>query len=198
MTKAYEGTQGLRDQQRTNILRAALHVFARHGWAATMADIAQRAQVSQGLAYRYFESKEEIFASLIAEAQSLQVLNAVLTGAGSPRDRLRGLLVRLLTPGSVEMEFYQFSMQVGRDQAAPTSLRPILEQMALRFRQALEQLIREGQTQRQFRSGSAQQLAIAVFAMINGLTLLGVRGNPDVLDNFPDADLVLNLVREEL
>jgi len=195
MTRTAEVTQDIREQQRINILRAALHVFARRGWSATMSDIAQRAQVSQGLAYRYFGSKEEIFTSLIERAQSFQLVESALAGAGSPCERLKSLLVTLLMPGSVEMEFYQFSMQVARDETSPASLRPVLDKMGMRFRQVLEQLIREGQRLGEFRTDAPERLAIAMFAMINGLTLLGVRGNPQVLENFPDADLVLNLLR---
>lgn len=194
MSRTVEHYQDMRDQQRINILRAALHVFAQRGWSATMAEIAQQAKVSQGLAYRYFGSKEEIFASLIERAQSLQVAESVLSGSGSPRERLRSLLAFLLTPGSVEMEFYQFSMQVALDEASPASLRPILDEMAMKFRQGLEQVISDGQRMGEFRPGVPKQLAIALFAMINGLTLLGVRGNPQVLENFPDADVALNLL----
>lgn len=175
-------------------MRAALYVFARRAWSATMADIAQQAGISQGLAYRYFAGKEEIFASLIERAQSLQVVDQVLSGPGSPRERVRKLLATLLVPGSVEMEFYQFSMQIARDETAPSSLRPILEGLAARFREGLRQTINEGQKAGEFAAGNPESLAIALFAMINGLTMLGVRGNAQVLDHFPDADLVLHLL----
>ncbi|UXY16223.1 TetR/AcrR family transcriptional regulator [Chitiniphilus purpureus] len=50
------------------ILEAALDLFAEKGYAATkMGDIAKRAGVTCGTPYRYFKSKEEIFASLIRE-----------------------------------------------------------------------------------------------------------------------------------
>lgn len=56
------------DAQRTNILEGARRAFARKGQAATMADVAQAAGVSQGLAYRYFASKEQLVNELVAHA----------------------------------------------------------------------------------------------------------------------------------
>ena len=42
-------------------------VFARKGLRATITDIAKEAGVSQGLAYRYFPSKEAIFHTLLRQ-----------------------------------------------------------------------------------------------------------------------------------
>jgi AcrR family transcriptional regulator len=60
-----------RETQRANILEDAWRVFARKGKAATMADVAQAAGVSQGLAYRYFTSKEQLYRELVEQALEL-------------------------------------------------------------------------------------------------------------------------------
>lgn len=53
---------------RGQILAAAADIFARDGYVhAGMADIAERAQLSMGGLYRYFGSKEELFAVLAQE-----------------------------------------------------------------------------------------------------------------------------------
>src|SRR5215510_13473789 len=50
------------------IVKAALSVFAEKGFAAArMEDIAQRARVSKGTIYLYFESKEAVFRALVRE-----------------------------------------------------------------------------------------------------------------------------------
>jgi AcrR family transcriptional regulator len=53
-------------QQRVNdILEAAHRVFSTNGFLnTTLQDVAKEAEISVGLIYRYFESKEDIFASL--------------------------------------------------------------------------------------------------------------------------------------
>src|SRR5215831_9220648 len=52
----------------SEILEAALAVFAEKGFAASrMSDIADRARVSKGTIYLYFESKEAVFRALVRE-----------------------------------------------------------------------------------------------------------------------------------
>ncbi|MCP5339630.1 MAG: helix-turn-helix domain-containing protein [Steroidobacteraceae bacterium] len=52
--------------QRTRILQAAQKCFVEHGFhAASMATIAQTAEMSPGLIYRYFRSKSEIILAII-------------------------------------------------------------------------------------------------------------------------------------
>src|SRR5262249_21205413 len=51
-----------------DILRAALDAFVENGFAATrLEDIAERAGVSKGTLYLYFESKEALFKAVIRE-----------------------------------------------------------------------------------------------------------------------------------
>ncbi|MCF8111270.1 MAG: TetR/AcrR family transcriptional regulator [Desulfobacteraceae bacterium] len=50
------------------ILKAAEHIFARKGFqAATVADIAKKAKVSEATIYEYFSSKEELLFAIPAE-----------------------------------------------------------------------------------------------------------------------------------
>src|SRR6266545_6125062 len=88
-----------RETQRANILEAARRVFARKGKAATMADVAGAAGVSQGLAYRYFASKEQIYRELVEQAleqASLVTSQPVQQLAATPGQRLALLITRLV------------------------------------------------------------------------------------------------------
>ena len=71
--------QTLAPEERKELLYAyAGHIFAAKGFSGTkIADIANAANVSQGLLYRYFDSKEALFTELIRN--SLQKLNAAAT-----------------------------------------------------------------------------------------------------------------------
>src|SRR6201995_783879 len=77
----------------TEILDAALSVFAEKGYAGTrMDEIARRAGVTKGTIYLYFESKEAVFKSLVRES-----IGATLAGVpagiqnfqGSAKDLIR-------------------------------------------------------------------------------------------------------------
>ncbi|MGL6222787.1 MAG: TetR/AcrR family transcriptional regulator, partial [Steroidobacteraceae bacterium] len=61
------GTPSRAEAQRDRILCAALKCFIDHGFhAASMASIAETAQMSAGLMYRYFENKNSIVLGIIA------------------------------------------------------------------------------------------------------------------------------------
>ena len=82
----------------SEILDAAMQVFAEKGYAGTrMDEIARRAGVTKGTIYLYFESKEAVFKTLVRES-----IGATLAGVtadvasipGSARDLLRLALGR--------------------------------------------------------------------------------------------------------
>ena len=85
-----------KDARPAEILEAALAVFAEKGYAATrMDDIAQRAGVTKGTIYLYFESKEAVFRGLVQESIGATI-KAVTAAAesyeGSAADLLRMIL----------------------------------------------------------------------------------------------------------
>ncbi|HVV65466.1 MAG TPA: TetR/AcrR family transcriptional regulator [Rhizomicrobium sp.] len=93
-----------KDERPSEILEAALKVFAEKGYAgARMDDIASRAGVTKGTIYLYFDSKETVFKTLVRESIGA-TLSSVTASAdafqGSARDLLRmvlGSMAALLT-----------------------------------------------------------------------------------------------------
>lgn len=87
--------------RRQQILEAALDLFAEQGLeGATSKDIAERAEVTHGLIYFYFKSKEELFKSAFEYAlqQSLDQLDidGALKSDEPPEQAMTHLLTRLL------------------------------------------------------------------------------------------------------
>ncbi|WP_080797259.1 TetR/AcrR family transcriptional regulator [Arabiibacter massiliensis] len=65
MPKSAERCAEMRDEMRGRILRGSLRYFARNGFAGTrIADLARGIGIAQGTIYRYFDSKEDLFAAL--------------------------------------------------------------------------------------------------------------------------------------
>jgi AcrR family transcriptional regulator len=63
-----------KDARASEILEAALACFAEKGFAATrMDDIAERARITKGTIYLYFQSKEELFKSLARQSIGAQI-----------------------------------------------------------------------------------------------------------------------------
>ena len=82
MPKTTEQNKIARDKRREQIMRSALKVFSIKGLGATkISDIAQEAVISQGLLYRYFKSKDEIFTELVGGA--LQRMNLAANQLGA-------------------------------------------------------------------------------------------------------------------
>ena len=69
MARSTAKNEQLRLRSKEKILAAAFNQFAEKGLFATrIQDIAEKAQISQGLLYRYYASKDDIYVELISEA----------------------------------------------------------------------------------------------------------------------------------
>jgi AcrR family transcriptional regulator len=65
MARTDEQLAAIRERTRAKVLDAATRVFTRRGFAAaSMQDIANEADISVGLIYRHFKTKEELFGAL--------------------------------------------------------------------------------------------------------------------------------------
>lgn len=66
MPRSQKQYEEIRQQKKQLILDTALELFAENGFHATsMSQVAKKAGVSKGLAYNYFESKQEILDEII-------------------------------------------------------------------------------------------------------------------------------------
>ena len=95
-----------RRQRANDILEAARRSFEAKGFLnTTLQDVAKEAEISVGLIYRYFQSKEDIFASLALKgAEELdEELEEILTRAnGKPRPAASAVL------GEIADSFFSF------------------------------------------------------------------------------------------
>ncbi|WP_299741775.1 TetR/AcrR family transcriptional regulator [uncultured Rossellomorea sp.] len=85
-------SQEHKEQRRSNLLEAAKEVFIEHGYEkATMKHVMDKAGVSRGGLYQYFDNKEDLFEALIEEQQMQSIdesLQAMLKHQGSYWDAL--------------------------------------------------------------------------------------------------------------
>lgn len=82
---------------RRQILAAALDVFSRQGYAGTtLDDITAAANLSKGAIYWYFESKADLFTTLLGERASIftELLEDAARSGGSPLAGLRAMWTR--------------------------------------------------------------------------------------------------------
>lgn len=83
-----------RQARRRSILDAAKVVFAQRGFLnATMEEIAERCELAVGTLYRYFQSKEELYVSLLFEAMEMfrKEIEVVRRSNAPPDEQLRAV-----------------------------------------------------------------------------------------------------------
>lgn len=83
-------TQRLADK-RARILKAARDLVADGGWSAAQVDhVAAKAGVATGTVYRYWSSKAELCAEIVAavSAREVGIVKAIADGDGSPIEKL--------------------------------------------------------------------------------------------------------------
>ncbi|MBA2678522.1 MAG: TetR/AcrR family transcriptional regulator [Ktedonobacteraceae bacterium] len=198
MPRSEEANQRIREEQRAKILEGARKVFARKGRAATMAEVAAEAGVSQGLTYRYFASKEVLFNTLIEQMMQSgpTIMQRIREMPGTPGERLAFCVSSVVESRREQPEFYQFLYQILLDETLPNHLRELLSQQGLLFQDAMRQLIIEGQATGEVVKDDPDQLLAAIMACLEGLWRGMVLLDPEkVRKHFPEARIILRMLK---
>lgn len=168
-------------------------MFARRGLAATMAEVAAAADVSQGLAYRYFAGKDELFRALVEEAVRSGAGPDLCVTGGTPGAKLRRLLASVLKTRREHPEFFRLIEHVMHDPDTPADLIELCRRRGMQFVDALRDLIVAGQPTGEVAEGDPETLALTVLACLEGLTTFAHR-DPEIRAHFPDADVLMRIL----
>jgi len=193
--------QQVRDASRRRILDGALKVFAAKGTEATMAEVAEEAGVSQGLAYRYFQSKEAIVSELVHEVTDSGggFEERVKKVQGTAAERLGLLITNMLDALRQKPEYPQFLNQILRDEDVPEELRAAVAKNGRAVKSTIRKLIIEAQASGDVAADDPDQLLAALLAYVDGL--LGRMTDPRVIEsrkNFPDPKIVLRMLKPDI
>lgn len=164
--------QRLRDERHRHLLRAAAQVFARKGlMATTISDIAAAAQVSHGLAYHYFASKEEIFRQLVRRAMqgTEQLLREAHARPGTVTERLRWLITEMIEGAKESADDLLIVQQAVMSEAVPPDVREMVLDGSRIPLELLSDLLHEGQFSGEIIDGDPDQLALLWLACIQGI-----------------------------
>jgi AcrR family transcriptional regulator len=197
MPRPKSANQDLYAAQREKILNAARIIFARKGMTTTIDDVAAEAEISHGLAYRYFANKEALFRVLVEQviqADPVGLLHFLAT-PGTPGERLKLLLSKLVESRREQPEFYQFFEQVLSSEATPDHLRETLQRRGQTFLDVMRQLIVEGQANGEFAAGDPDQLVITLAACLEGLTRLAGLNPEQFKKHCPDTELLMRILK---
>lgn len=197
MPRTAAANQQIRDSQRVKILQAAWKVFAQKGLTLTMADVAAAAEVSYGLTYRYFASKDALLQALLQQTlqSDLATPQRILHMPGTPGERLTFLVSRLIQGRREHPEYHQLFDQALSDETMPDELRAPLLSQARVFRDVLRRLIIEGQATGEVTADDPDQLMAVVTACLEGLTRWALRDPEQFNQHMPDARIILRILK---
>ncbi len=199
MPRSDEENLRIREERRTSILDVSVAVFAKKGLGATrIADIAEAGDISQGLIYRYFNNKEEIYQAIIERIQSgtSQLAQQALNQPGSPLEKLRWLL-EVYTAYVWQRPHFALVMELALiNEAMPEEIHALAFKQVNMVVGTIHQLIIEGQENHEIIEHDPGALAAMVLACLSGLNagaayipqMLGISGQPDV-------ELILRMIK---
>jgi AcrR family transcriptional regulator len=197
MPRTEEANQRIRDERKEQVLQAAAGVFARRGLADTkIVDIAAAAGISHGLAYRYFHTKEEVFAELVERSLNgvTRIAETILEQPGTPWDKLLWITEQTLSGMRRRPEYTLVVLHALTNEAVPAEVRQLAMRQSEVMTRVIMRLIREGQATGQVVSGDPERLAWFYQSCILGLAVGGnLPGVP--IPALPDAEMVLRILK---
>src|SRR5215469_5986081 len=165
------------EERRTQILEAAMAVFARQGFdKARMDDIAQEVGLSKGALYLYYKSKDAIISAILQFffSQAMKKLQGFLESEEQPS--VSEQLLRLNQYYIAEMKWMvsllPLSFEFYAVAARQKTVRQFFKRYFKDYREVLAALVQRGIDRGEFRPVLAESVAIAITALYEGLTLL--------------------------
>ena len=165
-----------KEERRQSILQAAREVFFEHGFHhATVDSVAERAEVSKGTVYLYFESKETILAHLLLEGLHELIEELERADAAGETieadERLRRLGWAYLQFFQREPLYFRFLMAMDRGQFREAVTPPVYQEVLEASLEGLNwaiQAVEQGIDDGVFHCCDAQQAAATLWATLNG------------------------------
>jgi len=195
LPRTEQAFEEMRENTRKKILEAASRVFAKKSLGATISDIAAEAGVSQGLAYRYFPSKEAIFHTLLRQLlQSSEAERFSQDKGKSSRELLERFVSETIRLRQEHPEFYRFLFQALSDESLPGDIIQMQDAHGQKIRKVLRRLITDGQAVGEVSKGDPDQLVDVILACLEGFSIRLAYSDPAQKVNLPDAEIILRLL----
>jgi len=153
MTDTNNRRQQQSDERRQRVLAVATEVFLQAGFqAARVDDIAERAGVSKGLVYVFFENKRGLFEQVLKQ-ELLAWTEEVRRSSTTPDDPLGELQRNFISIFSVLERKPMLQRILGGDQTELGRYLPVMQRLNLRWRRKVAQLLQAAVKQGQCRRG---------------------------------------------
>lgn len=186
-----------KEQRRALIIDKAVELFAKKGYAETkIGDIAKAADMSVGLMFHYFESKEKLFEEIVRYGA-----NATNTpremNFENPLDYFEGFLKMLFHYVKEQPRIMYLFVIMGRMQHGE-GITPHIKEIAESVNQIEQsaEVIAAGQQYGYFREGDPYLLAFTFWSCIQGV-MERLAAAPEMVENgrLPETDWIIDIIR---
>ena len=184
-----------KERRRQEILYAALELFVTKGYAATkITDIAKSANMSRGLMFHYFESKEKLYEELIRMG---------LEGTTYPGEQkyehaidffmnFTEELFAYMKEQPVVAKFFVLMAEAQRSEATPEHIREIA--MRVNVIEQFVPIVEWGQKEGTIKEGSPLVLSNAFWCSVQGIAERFAT-NQDI--ELPNSDWIVDIIRRK-
>lgn len=159
-----------------------------------MSMVAEEADLSAGQLYRFFESKEELYITLIRQVaeETTQAMESIYDLPGSPFDKLHTFTASILKEESAQFPF-KLIQHANTAEDVPDEARQLLQQFtAKRYIEQLLPLFEEGQRMGDIAQGDTRKLISAFLTLLSALITLNMPIDDD--HQMPDADILMRII----
>jgi len=159
------------------ILGAAARVITERGLAdSRISDVAEEAGVSPGLILYYFDSKDRLLSEALTYAndQFYLRMSREIRRIGSAREQLRRLIdlsIPGFRPDHSKFDEWALWIEVWARALRDPEMSKDREMLDQRWRQSIADIIRAGQASGEFAPGDADELALRLGCLIDGLAI---------------------------
>lgn len=184
-----------KERRKQEIMHAALELFVSKGYAATkITDIAKRANMSTGLMFHYFESKENLYEELIRMG-----LEGTTYPGGQKCEHAIDFFVKFteelfayMKEQTIVAKLFVLMAEAKRSDATPEHIREIA--MSVNVIEQFVPITEWGQQEGTIREGDPLLISNAFWCSIQGIAER-YAANPDI--ELPEAEWIVDIVRRK-
>lgn len=187
--------QEQREQRRQDILRAALRLFVRKGYAGTkVGDIAGAVGMSAGLMFHYFPSKEALYEELISFGVDgpMAMVGGIEGDAISFFEQAAAGILAYLKSDPTMANMFVLMGNALMDDAIPDRAKEMLSGFDVNT--PTVEVVRRGQEEGTIREGDPLALSVAFWAAIQGVAE-ELALHPDM--PCPEPEWIVDIVRKK-
>lgn len=195
MPRTKADNKAIREKTKMQIIEGARKAFIKNGLSVTIAEIATESNISQGLVYRYFRSKDELYTAILEESlRSKDTIKIIVENIkGTSVERLRTIILGLIKHRFENPEFYQFFYYAFRNQKLPKQIHEKILEQGKALTETLRLLIIEGQQAGEISMDDPDIFIQIITSFLNEISIVSTSKN--TMDYVSTTDILLRILQ---